>query len=96
MNQLIEKLLKHLDIEELVQDILAKLVIKDLDMYFVVDQQPDVPDYDFLGMAYSLKAAKGLLKEREDNGHIYHGKILRFDMGKLVTLVEKFGGTEEV
>jgi hypothetical protein len=96
MNQLIEKLLKHLDIEELVQDIMSKLVLKDFDMYFVVDQQPDVEDYDFLGMAYSLKAARGLLEERESNGHIYEGKIFRFDMGKLVTLVEKFGGTEEV
>ena len=55
---------------------------------------PDSETYDFLGLAYSEKAAKKLADEEDADGD--QAKILRLDMGKLVTLVEKFGGTEEI
>ena len=90
----IEQAIKAMDIERVVTDVMSRLVITNLDLYFVVDYQPGAETYDFVGMAYSLEAAKKLLEEEKK--HIYDGKILRFDMGKLVTLVEKMGGAEKV
>ena len=93
MNALIERALQSIDLEAITREVFRKLVIKNLDMYFVVYRLPDCEEYNFVGMAYSKQAAKTLWLE---NSKKYPCKVLKFDMGKLVTLVEKLGGTEEI
>ena len=93
LTEMAERIMERIDLEEVTKEVLAKLTIKNLDLYFVVYELPDCEGYTFVGMAYSKQAAKTLWLESSEK---YPCKILRFDMGKLVTLVEKLGGTEEV
>ena len=93
LTEIAERFMEHVDLEEVTREVLSKLVIKNIDMYFVVYKLHDMAEYTFVGMAYSEQAARTLWLE---NSKKYPCKILRFDMGKLVTLVEGLGGTEEV
>lgn len=93
LTEMAERIMEHIDLEEVTKEVLSKLTIKNLDLYFVVYKLHDMAEYTFLGMAYSERAAKLLWLE---NNKKYPCKIVHFDMGKLVTLVEKLGGTEEV
>ena len=94
IEHIIERFIEHIDVEEITREILLTLVIRDIDLYFVVEKPDGQDGYDFLGMAYSEAAAKKLADAEDADGE--RAKIIRFDMGKLVTLVEKLGGTEEV
>ena len=85
-------LLKSFNVEKIAQEVMSNLIIKDIDMYFVVEEWEDEEEYHFLGMAYSAKAARKLADAEDADGD--RVKIIRFDMGKLVTLIEKLGGTE--
>lgn len=93
LTEIAERIMEHINLDEVTRDVLEKLVITDIDMFFVVYQLPDSEAYNFVGMAYSERAAKLLAVESSKK---YPCKVLRFDMGKLVTLVEKLGGTEEI
>ena len=104
--EIAERILEHIDLEEVTKDVLSKLTITDLDMYFVVrkhdfggiehnfppDMLPD-PTYEFIGMTYSEQTAQLL---RIDSSKASPCKIFKLDMGKLVTLMEKLDGVEEV
>jgi hypothetical protein len=102
---LIEKAMEHIDMEAVTRDVMSKLILKEVDLYFVVERSNEeihpcigtaqvLPAYTFLGMAYSESAAKKLADEEDADGE--RAKILRFDMGALVTLVEKLGATKEI
>lgn len=91
-------LVKRLDIDSLAKDFMQKMKVGPLDMYFVVAKYPDDEHYEMLGMAYAEGAAKEIKKEnardvRNGDGHI---KILRFDMGRLLKIVEDMGAAQEV
>ncbi|KKM06122.1 hypothetical protein LCGC14_1747240, partial [marine sediment metagenome] len=64
----------------------------ELEMYFVVDQQPDCDGYDFLGMAYSMKSAVAIMAE----ANAYSPEILKLDIAKLVPLAKELGFVEKV
>lgn len=93
MNRLIERAIQSIDIKAITKDVMSTLVITNLDMYFVVHKFDGEDDYDFVGMAYSEASAKSLA--RQNNSRI-PCKIFRFDMGKLVALVENMGAAEEI
>lgn len=93
MKGLIERAIKAVDIEQVTKDFLETLTVKDLELYFVVRQLPDVEDYEFVGLAYSEQAA-GVLWLESAKG--YPCKILRLDIGKALTLAEKRGLVENI
>lgn len=93
ISEIAGKIMEHIDLEEVTREVLGKLVVTDLDLYFVVKKFPDVEDYDFVGMTYNRGAAMLLREKQADKSSI---SVFRFDMGKLVTLVEKLGGAERV
>jgi len=39
VEKLIEKAIEHIDMESIISDVMDKLVLKDVDLYFVVYQQ---------------------------------------------------------
>ncbi len=92
IESMVKRFAEHIDIEELTREVMASLIIKDIDMYFVVEKPDGQDEYEFLGMAYSATAARKLADEEDPDRE--RAKIIRFDMGKLVQLVEKLGGTE--
>jgi len=93
MKGIIERAIASIDLEAITTDVMSKLVISKLEMYFVVYQLPDSDTYEMVGMTYSEKAAKLLWLE---NSKKYPCKILKFDMGKLLHIVEQMGATEEI
>ena len=96
LTEIAERIMEHVDLDEVTKDVLSRLVVTDLDLYFVVDQQPGRDVYEFVGMAYNREAAETLLQEVEGSTHVYDGKILRVDLGMLLTLAERAGAAEEV
>jgi len=92
LDKLAEKFMEKVDVEAIAREVMSNLIIKDIDMHFVVEKWDGEDGYNFLGMAYSVEAARKLA-DYEDAGK-ERVKIIRFDMGKLVTLIEKLGGTE--
>jgi len=93
IEKLIERILEHIDVTEIVREVMANLTIQNLDLYFVVQQLPDSENYDFIGMAYSRQSADTLALE---NSKAFPCKIIRFDMGKLVALVERLGAAKDI
>ncbi|KKN13911.1 hypothetical protein LCGC14_1001450 [marine sediment metagenome] len=91
-SKMLEKALEHIDMERIIADVMKDLQILDLEMYFVVDQQPDCDGYDFLGMAYSMKSAVAIMTE----ANTYAPEILKLDIAKLVPLAKKLGFVEKV
>ena len=95
---ILERAIGAIDIQSMTKEVMSVLTISDLDMYFVVYLEPvgemlEPTKYVFVGMAYSENAARTLAM---NNSKRYPCKILRFDMAKLITLVEKLGATEEI
>jgi len=97
MKGIIERALASIDIETITTDVMSKLVISKLEMYFVVRDKPgevrDEDSYEIVGMTYSERAAKQLWLE---SSKAQPCKIFQFDMGALVKLVEKFGAAKEI
>lgn len=94
IEHLIERFMEHIDIEEITRDVMSTLIIKDIDIYFVVEpiDADEIVGYKFLGMAYSEAAARELADSEDADRD--RAKIFRFDMGKLVSIVERLGGAE--
>ncbi len=91
LESMIEKAMKHIDMEEITAQVMADLKITDLDMYFVVYKPDGFDEYEFVGMAYSIASAREL---RDDSGG--GGEILKLDMMKMVPLAKKMGFVETV
>jgi hypothetical protein len=92
MISLVEKIMGSLDLEAVTRDVMSKLVISKLEMYFVVHQLPGSDRYDLLGMTYSEGAARKVAGENRK----LHPRIIKFNMGKLLKIVEDMGAIEEV
>lgn len=83
---MIEKLVERLDIDALVRDFMGKIHIQDLDLFFVVDNQPyDHKAFAVVGMAYSLEAAQELIESKRRQ--IYDPRILQLDLGRILWLL---------
>lgn len=93
LEDLIERIMQHIDIEAIAAEVMPTLKIEGLDVHFVVQPLPDSDNYDFIGLAYGREAAEELWLEHSKK---HPCKIFRLDMGKLVELIEKLGGVEEV
>ena len=93
MKGFIERAIKAVDIEKITADVMSSLIIKNLDMYFVVQKFPDSEEYDFVGMTYNRDSARTLSLQ---NGKIWPCKILHLDFGKLATLMEKLEVVDEI
>ncbi len=94
--ELLEQLLEHLNLETIVTEVMKDLKITDLDIYFVVDKQPDSEEYELLGMAYSMKSASKVLEEQNRRRHTWEPEILKLDMSKLIAMIKAVGGLERV
>jgi hypothetical protein len=92
IEHLIEKAMEHIDMEEITAEVMKDLKITDFEMYFVVDKLPDAEDYDFLGMAYSMKSAVELMAE----ANAYDPEILLLDIAMLVPLAKELGFVRKV
>lgn len=90
------KLIRGLDLEKIAADFMEKLKIKPFDMYFVVKRDPSIEEYEILGMAYSERSARSIHSEHAPRTKASDVKILRLDIGHLLTLVEKMGGVQEI
>jgi hypothetical protein len=84
------RLARKLNLDEVVEDVIHRLKLHSLDLYFVVEHFQDSEDYEWVGLAYSREAAKEIRGRRKNM------KILKLDVGKLLTLAEKAGGVEDV
>ena len=93
LESLVERAMEHIDMEEITAQVMSDLKITDFEMYFVVDAQPGGEEYDFLGMAYSLKSAVAI---KEEANNAYHPEILKLDIAKLVPLAKKLGFVSKV
>ena len=93
---LIEKAMEHIDMEAIAADVMKDLKINELELYFIVDKPPGTDDYEFLGMTYSLPAAREMVSGLKHPP--YAASILKLDLGKLLALFAKMdlGIVEEV
>lgn len=89
---LVERLLSSIDIEAITKDVMSKLVVSKLEMYFVIHKLHDSEHYELIGMTYGEESAKKL---RDENKKL-KPRIIQLDMGKLLRLIEDMGGIEEV
>ena len=92
LDKLVARILEHIDTDEIAADLMKRFKMEKFDIFFVVDEMEECCYYDFIGMAYSLDAAREMVKESKS----YNVKILRGDMGKLITALMKTGNLEEV
>ena len=92
IEDMIEKAMEHIDMESITADVMAGLKITDLDLFFVVDWQPDCDEPDFVGMAYSDQSAR----ELKENAILYNPEILKLDLMKMVPLAKELGFVEVV
>jgi len=92
MSSLVERLMGSIDLEAITKDVMSKLVISKLEMYFVIHKPHDSEHYELLGMTYGEGSAKKL---RDENKKL-KPKIIQLHMGKLLKLLEDMGGIEEV
>ena len=90
---IVERLLSSIDIDAITKDVMSKLVVKDLELFFVVKQFPDSDDYELVGMTYSKDAAREL---RDAQSKRWPAKIIQLDMGKLLKIVEDMSAIREV
>lgn len=89
---LIEKVISKVNVEEITTDVMSKMKIEKLDMYFVIHSSHDSDQYELIGMTYSEKAAQELRKENlwQDP------RVIKLDIGKLLKLLEDMGAVEEI
>ena len=80
-------------LESISREVRKELVVRDLELYFVVQEIPDSQDYRCLGSAYSQPAAKKLWLSHRREGPC---SILRIDLGKLLPLIERLGAIEKI
>jgi hypothetical protein len=90
LEDMIEKALEHIDMEQITAEVMADLKITDLEIYFVVEKPDGQDDYEFVGMAYSEDAACQLREDHTDR------EILKLDMMKMVPLAKQMGFVEVV
>lgn len=93
LEHMIEKAMKHIDMEEITSQVMADLKITDLDIFFVVREDQTLQGYEFIGMAYSLDSAREL---RDGDDHPLRAEILKLDMMTMVPLAKKMGFVETV
>ena len=93
LTELAERIMERLDLEAVTKDVLSKLIITDLDLYFVGYQMPDCEGYTFVGMAYNEQAAEIIWLE---NSKLYPCDIFRLDMDKVVTLISESDIAEKI
>ena len=92
LESMIEKAMEHIDMEEITAQVMQDLKITDLDIFFVVDNQPDCEEPDFVGMTYSIESAR----ELKENAILYSPEILKLDMMKMVPIAKQMGFVETV
>lgn len=92
LEDMIEKAMEHIDMEEITADVMAGLKITDFEMYFVVDKPDGQDEYEFLGMAYSKKSAL----EMRDEIRSANPEVLKLNIAKLVPLAKEMGAVEVV
>jgi len=92
IEDLIEKAMEHVDMEQITADVMADLKITDLEMFFVIDNLPDSEIPDLVGMAYSLKSAR----ELKEDAALYSPEILKLDIASLIPLAKNMGAVEVV
>lgn len=85
-------LARRLDLDRIVSEFMEKLKVGPFDMFFVVCKDPGSEEYEVLGLAYSLRAAREIKKEHA----AVDPQIFCFDLGKIVKLVEGLGAAKEV
>jgi hypothetical protein len=91
LEDMIEKAMEHIDMEEITAQVMHDLKITDLDIFFVVYCPDGYDVYEFVGMAYSIDSAREL---RDDSGG--GGEILKLDMMKMIPLAKQMGFVETV
>ena len=92
VDRMVARILEHIDTDEIAADLMKRFKLERFDIFFVVDEMEDCCGYDFLGMAYSIEAAREIMKESGSA----HSKIFRADMGKFVDSLMAMGNLKEV
>ncbi|MEE8566355.1 MAG: hypothetical protein V3S76_01275 [Candidatus Bipolaricaulota bacterium] len=92
LESMIERAMEHIDMESIAADVMAGLKIENFDMFFVVDKPDGQDEYEFLGMAYSIKSAR----EMRDEIRSANPEILQLNIANLVPLAKKIGAVEVV
>jgi hypothetical protein len=99
IKDLVEKVMEHIDLVGITKGIMANLVIRGEDMYFVIAKDEfgdNRGEPQFVGMAYSRDSAQRLRDQHKDHGFGDDVKIIQLDLGKLVALADAVGATEEI
>ena len=91
---MVEETLDNVNLDSLVKKVMGDLQIDRFQLFFVADKHPGGDGYSFIGLTYSLDAAKKLLEKKKDQ--VYDGKIFRIDLDNLISTMEKLGVAEEV
>ena len=89
---LLERIMSNIDLEAVTKDAMSKIVITELEMYFVVHRLLDNEHYELVGITYSKESAKKL----RDSNCKFEPRIIQLHLGKLLRIVEDMGGIEEV
>jgi hypothetical protein len=92
MMSLLERIMGSIDLEAVTKDAMSKIVVTELEMYFVIHQMPDNEHYELIGMTYNKASAKKL----RDANRKLQPRIIQFHLGKLLKIVEDMGAIEEV
>lgn len=93
LTEIAEKIMEHIDLEEVTADVMSKLTVTDLQLFFVVRNMPDTEGLEFVGMAYSKEAANLIWVE---NSKRYPCQILEMDLDKAMDLAQQVGILKEV
>ena len=89
IEHLIEKAMEYIDVVSITKDAMKDLIIAGEDMYFIVHESR-FDATKLLGMAYSRESALKFAKNNEGS------RVIRLDLGKLVSLAETMGAVEEI
>lgn len=98
LTEIAEKIMEHIDLEEVTAEVLSKLTVTDLELFFVVrdvykGDWPAPEGLEFVGMAYSEETANILWAE---NSKASPCKIMKMDLDRAMTLAREVGILEEV
>lgn len=96
IGEIATKIMEHLDLEEVTREVMSKLIITSLDMYFVVRTSPESDNNEFVGLAYDRESAERLRLWKEYEGGPIPCKILKLNPDKALTLGEQAGILEVV
>jgi len=88
------RFVEKLDLDKLAAEFMEKIKISRFDLFFIASRHPASDEYDFLGMAYSLSAAREIAKKESNT--LYELKIFRINFGELLLFLEKTNIVEEV